>query len=118
MISYNNASTSEERYLEKIPNIRITKGKRKEMFEISNTEENLRIERLKQIIDQEQQLANLKHRYEEKMANMKETHLREINDIQLQHFKKIQKLEIQINNAKLKVIERQIINDENIDPSM
>jgi len=47
------------------------KRKKKESVELLDTEEKLKIERIKWIISQEQQLAHIKQTHEEKIANMK-----------------------------------------------
>ncbi|EFN77896.1 hypothetical protein EAI_00579 [Harpegnathos saltator] len=47
------------------------------------TEDTLKIKRIKQIIDQEHQLAEMKLRHEKIMYAMKETHLKEINKLEL-----------------------------------
>jgi len=49
---------------------------------------------------------------------MKEKHLKEINSMQLRHLKEMHKLELQINKSKLKIIESQFTDKENIDLSM
>lgn len=72
---------------------------------LSNTEETLRMERIKQIIEQEQQLAYTKQKHEENMNIMKENHLKEIYNLELQHLKQIQTLEIEIKRAQLRAIE-------------
>lgn len=56
---------------------RIFKRKRKDLLEISNVEEELRIQRLKQIMNQEEQLADIKFKHEERIAIMKEDRLKE-----------------------------------------
>jgi len=88
------------------------------MLQTSDAEEKLRVERIKRVIVQEQQLADFKLKHEEKMNNMKEKHLKEINSIQLQHLKEMHKLELQINKSKLKVIKSQFTDKENIDLNM
>ena len=47
------------------------------------TEDDLKIDRLRNIIKQEQQLAKVKLEHEEMMATIKETHLNEINKAEL-----------------------------------
>lgn len=96
---------------------RIFKRKRKDLLEISNVEEELRIQRLKQIMNQEEQLADIKFKHEERMAIMKEEHLKECNNMQIKHLKEIQKLEIEINKLKLRAIQYQI-DKENIDSTV
>ncbi|KAM0726168.1 Myb/SANT-like DNA-binding domain-containing protein 3 [Formica fusca] len=95
---------------------RILKRKRKDLPEVSNVEEELRIQRIKQIMKQNEQLANIKLKHEERITVMKEEHLKEFNYMQLKHLKEVQKLEIQINKAKLRIIDCQSIDKENIDP--
>lgn len=93
---------------------RIAKGRRKELTE-SNAEENIRIVRIKQIMQQEQYLANTKLKHEENMAEIKEKHQREFNSLQLKHLKEIHEEELKIKRAKLKNIQDQY-EKENIDP--
>lgn len=85
----------------------IFKRKRKDLLEVSTVEEELRIQRIKQIMNQEEQLANIKLKHEERIAAMKEEHLKDYNYMQLKHLKEVQKLEIEINKSKLKAIEYQ-----------
>lgn len=92
-----------------------SKGKRKEITE-SNVEETLRIERMKQIMRQEQHLANIKSKHEERMAAMKEEHLKEFNCLQLKHLKEIHEEEIKIKKIKLKSMEYDLQQKENINP--
>lgn len=54
-------------------------------------------------------------KHEERMAAMKEEHLKKFNYMQLKHLKEVQKLEIQIKKAKLRIIECQPIDKENVD---
>jgi len=88
--------------------------KREKKETLLNIEENLKVERIKRIINQEQELAHIKQRHEEKIAKMKEEHLKEMNYIQLQHLKEMQKVEMEINKAKLKIVERQSRDKKNI----
>lgn len=66
-------------------------------------------------MDQEQDLSNVKLRHEENMAQMREKHLEELNEMETQHKKVIHNLEIKINETKLKILENQFLNKENID---
>lgn len=70
--------------------------------QLSNTEETLRMERIKRVMDQEERLANIKQKHEENMNNMKENHLKEIQNLELQHLRQIQTLEIEIKEAQLR----------------
>lgn len=96
------------------------KRKRKDLLQISNVEEELRIKRIKQLMTQEEQLANIKLNHEEKLAIMKEEHLKVCNIMQLKHLQEVQKLEIEINKSKLRAInsEYQFTDKENIDSSI
>jgi len=80
----------------------ILKRKRKDLLETSNVEEELRIQRLRNII-----------RHEEKVVLIKEEHLKLFNDMQLNHLKEVQKLEIEIKKSELKGTK---LGKENIDP--
>lgn len=82
---------------------------------LSDAEENLKMQRIKQVMDQEQDLSNVKLRHEESMAQMREKHLEELNEMETQHKKVIHNLEIKINETKLKILENQFLNKENID---
>lgn len=73
--------------------------------ELSDTEENLRIQHLKQIMDQDQQLANIKLNHEKKIAEMKENHLKQLNEMEIQQKNQINNLEIKIRTTKLKILE-------------
>ncbi|CAL1677423.1 unnamed protein product [Lasius platythorax] len=83
------------------------------MHEISCTEEKLRTERLKQIIKQEQQLANIKLQHEEKIAKLKEDHVEEINQLEVNNLKEIHNIQVQINIKKLKILEYDLKIKEN-----
>lgn len=72
--------------------------------QFSDTEETLRIERIKRVINQEQQLACAKQMHEENVNNIKENHFKKINRLELQHLKEIQTLQIEIKKAQLKAI--------------
>jgi len=50
---------------------------------LSDTEENLRVQRIKQVMNQEQDLAIAKLRYEENMSKMKEDHLKQLNEMEI-----------------------------------
>lgn len=54
------------------------------MYEIPDAEEKLRMERIKQVMKQEQQLADIKLQHEEKIAKIQENHLEEINQLELE----------------------------------
>jgi len=92
----------------------LMKRKNKEIE--SNAEETIRIERIKQIILQEQDLANIKLNHEETMAAIKEEHQKEFNNLQLKHLKEIHEEEMKIKKAKLNSIILQ--QKENIDPDI
>lgn len=94
---------------------RLIKGKKKEITQ-SNAEETVRTERIKQIMQQEQHLANVKLKHEERMAVIKEEHQKEFNYLQLKHLKEIHEEEVKIKKAKLKSMEYQLQQKENIDP--
>jgi len=79
--------------------LNIFKRKRKDLVEISNVEEELRIQRIKQLMTQEEQLINIKLNHEKNIAIMKETYLKVCNLMQLKHLE-VQKLEIKINESK------------------
>ncbi|TGZ54600.1 Uncharacterized protein DBV15_12043 [Temnothorax longispinosus] len=91
-----------------------TQRKKRKLLNLSDTEENLRMQRMKQVIDQEQHLAIAKLRHEESMAKIKENHLKQLNKIEIQHKNEINNLEIEINKTKLKSLEKQYLNKENI----
>lgn len=95
----------------------ITKGRKREITDL-NTEENIRVERIKQIMQQEKHLASIKANHEEKMATIKEEHEREISYLQLKHLKEIHQEEMKIKKAKLRSIEYQLQQKENIDPDI
>lgn len=92
------------------------KYKRKNTTELSNVEENIRIERIREIMKQEQHLSNITSKHEERMAIIKEEHLREYNSLQIKHLKEIHELELDIKQAKLRAIKKQFLEKENIDP--
>jgi len=85
---------------------------------LSDTEENLRVQRIKQVMNQEQDLAVAKLRHEENMSKMKEDHLyiyiKQLNEMEIQHKKEMNNLEITISKTKLKILENQYLNKENI----
>ncbi|XP_077265240.1 uncharacterized protein LOC143899110, partial [Temnothorax americanus] len=91
-----------------------TQRKKRKLLNLSDTEENLRMQRIKQVIDQEQHLAIAKLRHEENMAKLKENHLKQLNEVKIQHKNEINNLEIEINKTKLKILEKQYLNKENI----
>jgi len=91
----------------------ILKRKRKDLLETSNVEEELRIQRLRNIIRHEETLADIKLKHEEKVVLIKEEHLKLFNDMQLNHLKEVQKLEIEIKKSELKGTK---LGKENIDP--
>lgn len=98
--------------------IDIQRTKRKcineELINVPDGEENLRMQRIKQVMDQEQQLAIFKLRHEESIAKMKENHLKQLHEIEIQHKNKINNLEIEISKTKLMILENQHLNKENI----
>ncbi|KYN03292.1 hypothetical protein ALC62_05860, partial [Cyphomyrmex costatus] len=109
-LKYTNISNSEESICSK----KISR-KRKETFELSGVEDKLRIERLKGVMNHDEQLTNFKLEHEKKMANIKEDHLKIMNHQQLEHLKNMHKLmELEINKAKLKIVESQSAIKENI----
>jgi len=79
-----------------------------------DTEENLRIQRIKQVMNQEQDLAVAKLRHEKNMSQIKEDHLKQLNEMEIQHKKEMNNLEITISKSKLKILENQYLNKENI----
>jgi len=81
---------------------------------LSDTEENLRVPRIKQVMNQEQHLVVAKLRHEENMSKMKEDHLKQLNEMETQHKKEMNSLEITINKIKLKILENQYLNKESI----
>ncbi|XP_026826892.1 uncharacterized protein LOC105286054 [Ooceraea biroi] len=91
--------------LDKEKPIGCLKRKKNVIDQLSNTEETVRMERIKRVMDQEQQLAHVKQKHEENISSMKESHLKEIYSLELQHLKVIQSLEIDIKRAQLKEIE-------------
>lgn len=93
---------------------RTMKRKKKEITDLSK-EEDTRIERIRQVMKQEQHLANISSQHEIKMAAMKEEHLREFNYLQLKHIKELHEVEMEIKKAKLKAIKCQFEQKENID---
>lgn len=74
---------------------------------LSDTEETLRIQRIKLIMNQKQDLATIKLRHEENISKIKEDHLKQLNEIEIQHKKEIHKLEMEIKKTKLKIVEKQ-----------
>ncbi|XP_067212205.1 myb/SANT-like DNA-binding domain-containing protein 3 [Linepithema humile] len=74
-----------------------SKAAKKRKFTERETEEEVKIQRIKFIIEQEQQLAEVKLRHEERMAAIRETHLKENNT-----------LEIRANSAKAELAELQL----------
>lgn len=95
---------------------RIIKRKKTTNTELSNVEENIRIERIREIMKQEQHLANMTSKHEERMTALKEKHLKEYNDLQIKHLKEIHEVEIEIKKAKLRTIDYRVQQKENIDP--
>lgn len=93
------------------------KRKRKPLSEdqLSNTEETLRVERIRRVMDQEEQIAHTKLKHEEFVSNMKENHLKEMYNLEIQHLKKIQRIEIEIKEAQLKASKSENRDKENID---
>jgi len=81
---------------------------------LSDTEENLRVQRIKQVMNQEQDLAIAKLRHEENMNEMKEDHLKQLNEMKTQHKTEMNNLEITIGKTKLKILENQYLNKKNI----
>lgn len=61
-------------------------------------------------------MASIRSNYEERIAIIKEEHEREINALQIKHLKEIHEEEIKIKRAKLRSIEYQLQQKENIDP--
>lgn len=99
-------------------NLQQTRLKRKRITKDENngnTEEILRKECIKRVMDDEHRLAHVKQNHEENMNNMKENHLKEIYKLEMQHLKAIQALEIEIKKAQLRAIES-TAEKENIDP--
>lgn len=82
---------------------RSIKGQLRET-QLPNTEETLRIERIKRVMDEEQRLVHIKQNHEVNISNLKENHLKEMYKLELQHLKVIQMLEIDIKKAQLKAI--------------
>lgn len=97
-------STSKEKQKSK----HTLKRKRQES-DLFFTEQELRAERIKRIMEEDREIAEVKLQHEKTMAKIKEEHLKEINRIQIQHMKEIQKLEIEINKAKLTSIQKENI---------
>lgn len=81
--------------------------------EIPDEEESLRMERIKQIMKQEQQLSNIKLQHEEKIAKIKENHLEEINKLEINNLKEIHNIQVQINKTKLRILEYDLKIKEN-----
>lgn len=65
-------------------------------------------------MDQEQRLAVVKIKHEEDMAKIKENHLKRLNEMEIKHKNEMNNLEIEINKTKLKILENQYSNKENI----
>lgn len=86
----------------------------KQWLNLSDTEENLRMQRIKQVMYQEQHLAIAKLKHEENIAKIKENHLKQLNEVEIQHKNVMNKLEIEINKTKLQILEKQYANKENI----
>lgn len=53
--------------------------------ELSDTEENLRTQRIKEVMKQEQSLAVVKLKHEENISKIREDHLKQLNEIETQH---------------------------------
>ncbi|XP_071581061.1 uncharacterized protein [Temnothorax nylanderi] len=70
--------------------------------QLSNTEETIRMKRIKRVMAQEKRLAHIKQKHEENMNNMKENYLKEIQNLELQHLRRIQTLEIEIKETQLR----------------
>lgn len=82
-------------------------------YEISGREENLRVERMQQILKQEQQLTDVKLQHERRMAKIKEDHLQETNRLELNRLKEINNIQIQISKTQLKMLEYDLQKKEN-----
>lgn len=48
------------------------------------------------------------------MAKIKENHLKRLNEMEIKHKNEMNNLEIEINKTKLKILENQYSNKENI----
>lgn len=102
-----------DKHMSKKSNNMLNKTKntlKSEKIEVLDIEKSLKIERLKRIIRQEEELAQIKQAHEEKMIKIKEEYVKEMNNMQLQHLREMQKIEIQINKAKLRIIKCQSTN--------
>jgi len=79
-----------KKYKKQVGTTDMQKKKRKYIYQelLSDTEENLRVQRIKQVMNQEQDLAVAKLRHEENMNKMKEDHLKQLNETETQHKKK------------------------------
>lgn len=79
---------------------RCKKARSTQIYDISSVEEKLRVERLKKIIKQEQQLAEQKLQYEKVLFKIKEDHLQEINKLELNHIKETHNIQLKIQKMK------------------
>lgn len=98
---------------EKIRQEKRYKRQKSMVCEIPDEEESLRMERIKQIMKQEQQLSNIKLQHEEKIAKIKENHLEEINKLEINNLKEIHNIQVQINKTKLRILEYDLKIKEN-----
>lgn len=93
-------------YVGKIENEkRYKKPKATKKYDMSDAEETVRLERLKEIIKQEQHLADVKLQYEQKIAKIKGDHLEEMNRLELNHVREIHNIQLKINKTQLKIVE-------------
>lgn len=109
--SLHDAGTSEVRSNISRDNIKrkcITR-KRKGSPDLCPTEETLKIERLKRIMEEDKEIAQVRLQHEKTIARLKEDHLKELNRIEMHHRKEIHKIEMDINKVKLKITEKENI---------
>lgn len=91
------------------------KEKKRKLTKLS-AEDTIRIERIKKIMSQEEQLAAVQLTHEKRISVLKEEHLIEMNRLQFKHAKELHEKDLQIRKARLRNVELQ--QKENIEPDM
>lgn len=104
-----NWNSSNMEYVEKIAKEkRYKKPKTTKIYDMSDVEEKIRVERLKEIIKQEQQLADIKLQNEKRIGKIKADHLEEMNRLELNNIKEIHDIQLKIHKSQLQIIEHDL----------
>lgn len=73
---------------------------------------NLQVKQIKQLMQQEKDIADIKLNSEKTMAAMKKEHLHSIYNTEIENLVALYQMDLEIKKLKMKILQKQLIQEE------